>query len=162
MQIIDKLISFEICEAFIDPVDPVKQGAPDYYEKIKHPMALSNVRDNLKSRAYQTVEEFQSDVNLIWSNAREYNGDDNLITHVALEAKNWFEKQMKQFPSTPEEEWLRKMQKISKEFQNAINHPPADLYPATITTPDETKSHQETTEEAELSEEKNHSSSLEQ
>ena len=48
---------------------------------------------------------------------------------MAMEAKLWFDNKMKKFPSTPEEEWTRKMQKTVKKLQDVLNHPPTELDP---------------------------------
>lgn len=145
LKIVDKLISFSICVPFVEMVDAVNDGVNDYYDIIKNPMSLNEVRKRIISKKYKDISEFQKDINLIWSNARKYNGDDNVITNMAMEASSWFDKQMKQFPATLEEEWLRKMQKIVKNFYDAINHPPTEICPPEISINNKAKDepHQE-------------------
>lgn len=46
----------------------------DYPEIIKNPMDLSTVDKKLKARKYETVDDFVSDINLIFSNCYLYNG----------------------------------------------------------------------------------------
>ena len=129
LQIIDKLISWPICSPFVDLVDPERDGAPDYLEIIKNPMALREVQRKLNEGAYSNLDAFKADVNLIWENAKTYNGDDTLFTHMAMEAKLWFSKKMNDFPSTQEEEWTRKIQKTTKKLLEVLEHPPAELDP---------------------------------
>ena len=39
-------------EPFLNPVDPKKQGIPNYFDIIKEPMDLSTVHKNLKNNKY--------------------------------------------------------------------------------------------------------------
>ena len=129
LQITEKLIAWRICEPFIDPVDPNRDGAPDYYKYITEPMALSDVKRKLLANEYDSIQAWERDVNLIWQNARTYNGDDTLFSHMAMEASLWFNAKMKRFPSTPEEEWVSKMQRRVKKLVDVVSHPPAEVDP---------------------------------
>ena len=129
MKIINKLISFPICYPFLEMIDPVRDGAPDYFEFVKEPMALAEVKRKLARDNYKTIDDFKRDVNLIWSNAVTYNGE-GTITDMALEAKYWFEKKMKKFPSSSAEEWTRKIQKTTRRFYKVLAHPPPELDPS--------------------------------
>lgn len=127
LKMIDKLISWPICSPFIEMVDPERDGAPDYFEYIKEPMSLNEVKSKLINKKYRDMKEFTHDVRLIWQNARTYNGEDTLFTHMAMEASIWFDKKIDHFPNTLEEEWVDKVQKIAFAFYDALAHPPADL-----------------------------------
>ncbi|EAX90281.1 Bromodomain containing protein [Trichomonas vaginalis G3] len=129
LQIIEKLISWQICSPFVELVDPERDGAPDYLEVVKNPMALREVQKKLNDGAYSNLDQFKDDVDLIWSNAKLYNGDDTLFTHMALEAAQWFNEKMKRFPSTPEEEWTRKIQRTTQKLLGVLLHPPVELDP---------------------------------
>ena len=129
LEITEKLINWPICNPFVEKVDPERDGAPDYYEVIAEPMALQMVKQNLRDGKYDSIQAWQRDVNLIWDNAQKYNGDDTLYTYMALEARLWFDKQMKRFPSTQEEEWMGKIQRNVKKLCDLFSHPPAELDP---------------------------------
>jgi len=47
--------------------DPITQWfkVTDYLEKIKRPMTLQNIRDNVQKKKYHSREEFLSDVNQV-------------------------------------------------------------------------------------------------
>jgi hypothetical protein len=92
-------------------------------------MSLNEVKKRIKSKRYKDISEFARDMNLIWENARLYNGDESYYTLCAREASVWFNKKMKHFPATLEEEWMRKMQKVMGAFYKAIRNPPADIIP---------------------------------
>jgi len=57
--------------AFNSPVDPVALNIPDYPTIVKHPMDLNTVEMKLSSEPsqYQSPEEFESDVRMIFCNA---------------------------------------------------------------------------------------------
>ena len=48
---------------------------PDYYEIIANPMDLSMMMSKIDLHKYETVDQFLQDINLIVSNALEYNPD---------------------------------------------------------------------------------------
>ncbi|XP_019486927.1 PREDICTED: ATPase family AAA domain-containing protein 2 isoform X1 [Hipposideros armiger] len=70
---------------FTKPVDP--DEVPDYATVIKQPMDLSSVISKIDLHKYLTVKDYLSDIDLICSNALEYNPDrdpgDRLIRHRA-------------------------------------------------------------------------------
>ncbi|NXS63353.1 ATAD2 protein, partial [Brachypteracias leptosomus] len=71
--------------AFTKPVDP--EEVPDYDTVIKQPMDLSAVLSKIDLHQYLTARDFLEDIDLICSNALEYNPDkdpgDRLIRHRA-------------------------------------------------------------------------------
>ena len=127
LSIINSLIELPISYPFIEMVDPIRDGAPQYYEIITEPMALVEVKRKLKESLYKKINELIHDVNLIWANAKKFNGEDSLFTIMAMEASLWFDKKIKNLPSSPEEEWLMKVQKVTNKFYNALCNPPHDL-----------------------------------
>ncbi len=58
---------------FMMPVDPVALNIPDYLEIIKNPMDLSTIRKKLDSKVYGSMEQFEEDVRLLFSNCYTYN-----------------------------------------------------------------------------------------
>jgi bromodomain-containing factor 1 len=58
---------------FLEAVDPEAMGIPHYRTVIKTPMDLSTVDKKLENGDYETAEEFQSDIRLIFSNCYTFN-----------------------------------------------------------------------------------------
>ncbi|XP_043922112.1 ATPase family AAA domain-containing protein 2 [Protopterus annectens] len=58
---------------FTKPVDP--EEVPDYYAVIKQPMDLSNVMKKIDLHNYCTAKDYLKDIDLMCSNALEYNPD---------------------------------------------------------------------------------------
>ncbi|XP_072184827.1 ATPase family AAA domain-containing protein 2-like isoform X2 [Excalfactoria chinensis] len=76
--------------AFTKPVDP--EEVPDYDTVIKQPMDLSTVLSKIDLHQYLTAGDFLKDIDLICSNALEYNPDkdpgDRLVRHRACSLKD--------------------------------------------------------------------------
>ena len=53
---------------------PAREEYPDYYKIIKQPMDMTTVHRNILSgKTYLTWQQFEADMQLIFSNARSYN-----------------------------------------------------------------------------------------
>jgi hypothetical protein len=58
---------------FMAPVDPVALGLQDYFLIITKPMDLGTVKQKLHSGIYSSIDQFASDVKLVFDNAMTYN-----------------------------------------------------------------------------------------
>ncbi|OMH84661.1 Bromodomain and PHD finger-containing protein 3, partial [Zancudomyces culisetae] len=58
-------------DSFWNPVS--QDDAPDYYRLIDRPMCLQTVLDNVINCRYLSLDQFHSDLNLIWANCMRYN-----------------------------------------------------------------------------------------
>jgi bromodomain-containing factor 1 len=102
---------------FLEPVDPVKYGIPDYFDIIKQPMDLGTVESKLNALQYTTVADFESDVRLIFSNCILYNGVDHPVSQQARELESLFNVQLSSFPGG------------KKEVKSLHHFPPFSLKP---------------------------------
>ncbi|KAG5656444.1 hypothetical protein KAF25_000031 [Fusarium avenaceum] len=57
---------------FRDAVEPVEDGVPDYFEKVKRPMDLTTIKAKMDRKEYTTDEEFLADVRQIFDNCFTY------------------------------------------------------------------------------------------
>ncbi|KAG0286565.1 hypothetical protein BGZ97_007382, partial [Linnemannia gamsii] len=69
------------------PVPFVEMRLFDYPDIIKNPMDLSTVEKRLKMRKYEAVDDFVSDINLIFSNCYLYNGPPGPMAVVSQHAE---------------------------------------------------------------------------
>jgi hypothetical protein len=67
----------------IDKENCYSMGVPDYCEVIKTPMNLTYIQTKVNAQSYSTLQEFFGDVELMISNALEYNSDPANPYHVA-------------------------------------------------------------------------------
>ena len=71
------------------PVDPIKQGIPNYPDIIKRPMDLSTVAKKLDAGQYPTVGDLRDDLDLIWDNAVTFNTEASLIGDQAVKLRGF-------------------------------------------------------------------------
>lgn len=88
---------------FLKPVDYVKLHVPDYPNIVTKPMDLLLVDSKLNAFQYGTVEEFVSDVRLIFSNCFKYNGPEAMISVLCQNVESAFEKGLRQMPMLEKE-----------------------------------------------------------
>ena len=67
---------------------PVKEkDAPQYYSRIQQPMDLTSLRQKYKAGKYSHYGELLHDLELIWSNCIEYNGEDHSFAAYAVDLR---------------------------------------------------------------------------
>uniref|UniRef100_A0A3B3YBW4 Protein polybromo-1 n=1 Tax=Poecilia mexicana TaxID=48701 RepID=A0A3B3YBW4_9TELE len=62
-------------QAFSEPFQqlPSRREYPDYYQQIKQPISLQQIRAKMKNGEYDSVEQIDADLNLMFENAKRYN-----------------------------------------------------------------------------------------
>ncbi|KAI0523632.1 Bromodomain-containing protein [Xylaria bambusicola] len=76
---------------FREPVRPVEDGVPNYFDKIKKPMDLGTIKKKMDSGEYNTAEEFETDVRQIFENCYTYWGRDHDMSAAAERFQKSFE-----------------------------------------------------------------------
>jgi len=85
---------------FLKPVDPVLLNIPDYFTVIKHPMDLSTIMKKIKENKYKGINEYISDVELMFNNCFIYNPPTNPVHIAGKILKDYFIEQLRRL--TPE------------------------------------------------------------
>jgi hypothetical protein len=62
-----------------------KRQYPDYYELIKQPIAMDDIKKKLDHEDYISLEAVRSDFELMFNNAKQYNQTDSFIYQDAKE-----------------------------------------------------------------------------
>ena len=62
---------------------------------VQNPVSLQCIRDKLREHKYPTRDIFLEDVDLIYTNARDYNGEQNTITIKAKELVEFIKEKVK-------------------------------------------------------------------
>ncbi|XP_036386556.1 protein polybromo-1-like isoform X1 [Megalops cyprinoides] len=52
---------------------PSRKDYPDYFHQIKQPISLQQIRNKMKNNEYETVEQMETDLILMFENAKRYN-----------------------------------------------------------------------------------------
>ncbi|KAK2862029.1 hypothetical protein Q5P01_001562 [Channa striata] len=62
-------------QVFSEPFQqlPSRREYPDYYQQIKQPIALHQIRGKMKNGEYESVDHIEADLNLMFENAKRYN-----------------------------------------------------------------------------------------
>ena len=58
---------------------PDRNDYPDYYQYIKEPICMNNIKRKINRKEYQSLREFWLDVKLLCHNCRTYNEDTSLL-----------------------------------------------------------------------------------
>ncbi len=91
-KMIDRLIArHKLSYIFIQPVDPIQDGCPNYLEVVKNPMDFATIRGKLNNKEYPSKAEFAQDMRLVFDNCHLFNGHDSLFGNVATVLSNSFE-----------------------------------------------------------------------
>ncbi|XP_052207681.1 uncharacterized protein LOC127811658 [Diospyros lotus] len=110
--ILDKLQKKDTYGVYAEPVDP--EELPDYHDVIEHPMDFATVRKKLGNGSYSTLEQFESDVILICTNAMQYNAPDTIYHKQARSIQELAKKKFQRLrvDTEPYEKELKTDQKI--------------------------------------------------
>uniref|UniRef100_A0A4W3HMH9 Protein polybromo-1 n=1 Tax=Callorhinchus milii TaxID=7868 RepID=A0A4W3HMH9_CALMI len=63
---------------------PSKKHYPDYYQQIKQPVCLMLIKQKLKSNQYETLDQMDNDLNMMFENAKRYNVPNSAIYRRVL------------------------------------------------------------------------------
>nr|XP_055068904.1 polybromo 1, like isoform X2 [Misgurnus anguillicaudatus] len=58
---------------------PSRREYPDYYQQIKNPISLHQIRERMKNGDYEGVEQIEADLMLMFENAKRYNMPNSTI-----------------------------------------------------------------------------------
>jgi ATP-dependent helicase STH1/SNF2 len=67
----------KVCEVFMDK--PSHEQFPDYYEVIEQPIAINDILRKCRNKLYTTLSQFRDDWNLMFANAKQFNGEDSWV-----------------------------------------------------------------------------------
>ena len=77
---------------FLEPVDPIKLGIPEYPQIITNPMDFKTIRIYIESGRIETAESFAEHMRLVFKNATTFNQMKEAAVHIAaLEMSARFE-----------------------------------------------------------------------
>ncbi|KAG1757209.1 Bromodomain-containing protein [Suillus lakei] len=77
---------------------PSKKDYPMYYKQIKRPTCIETIFKHLKRKEYQNSLDFATDVELVFSNALEFNQDHSQIWEDAIILRDYFRQLMSDMP----------------------------------------------------------------
>lgn len=130
MKALNKLFEYSISDMFSEPVDPIADGCPDYFEKIEHPIDLGTIKLKLLNNEYKTTDEFKYEVNLVWDNSYKYNGKQAIVSHLAKQLSVIFNKEAEFFTGYDAYDWKRECEFLEETVGlRGVNAKQASLPP---------------------------------
>ena len=118
-EIIGHLQRHSKANPFLEPVDPVTLGIPNYFDVIKNPMDIRTVSEKLERGEYSNLHPkdslgrtpvsrmlngpFRKDIELIFDNAIAFNPPDDWIYQAAVSLKKYIAKKIDQASSSADE-----------------------------------------------------------
>lgn len=124
LQIMDKVMKRPCAALFLEPVDPERDGAPNYYNVVKRPVDLGTIRKRLENDEYSNIGAWNRDMNLIWGNAEKFNGKDSIPCLLAKEIQRAYEKEFKQIKALDLHKWAQEVSNLKDHLDNLLDSPP--------------------------------------
>lgn len=75
---------------------PSRRYYPDYYNEIKNPIALSQIRSKLQRGEYENLTQVQADMNIMFENAKTYNRPDSTLYKTACKLQKAMQHKVQQ------------------------------------------------------------------
>ncbi|KAI8088285.1 hypothetical protein BDF21DRAFT_491340 [Thamnidium elegans] len=78
---------YELSTLFLEL--PSKKMYPDYYQVIKNPIALEDMKAKIDAKQYSTMSQFKADIDLMVANAKKYNVKDSQVYGDAIKIQKF-------------------------------------------------------------------------
>ena len=76
-QFVGKLKSYKSAPLFLEDIENVIKNYPDYSSKISHPIDLLKIIDKVEKNDYETLDQFDDDIQLMINNCLTFNNMPN-------------------------------------------------------------------------------------
>ena len=126
IQITQTMYNLPGCYLFTSPVDPVRDNIPTYFDVIKNPQDLGTILDRLQQNKYTSVGNWKHDMDLVWDNAKTFNGQYSIISIIANCMKNKMEK-MYQKTFMDQKEWCNRVNQLFSKINKIMKSAPGKL-----------------------------------
>jgi len=121
LEIIHFLKQFKVSQLFLYPVDPIRDGIPNYFEVIRKPMDIETVYKKINTNVYKSVDQWKDDVRTIWKNAKKFNQPGDFAYIEADFLSTVFEEKVKFFSDDRVDDWIREYEAISDELSKVMS-----------------------------------------
>lgn len=86
---------------FLEPVDPITMDCPNYFDIIKNPIDLGTIQNKLHNGEYETANDFEKDIRLMFSNCFIFNPEGTAVNMMGHKLENIFNEKWSKRPLTP-------------------------------------------------------------
>ena len=119
-KVLKSLMGHRYAFPFNVPVDPVALKIPDYFQIITQPMDFGTILQKVNNEQYDDMEEFCSDMELVFGNACTYNRPTSDVYIMAETLKNLYKKKVKALEDKEKESKGQVVNESSSLSQGAI------------------------------------------
>ena len=115
-------------EIFDDPVSeifriPAFQSQNDpYLDVIKNPMDLGTIKKKIKDSSYRSFGDWKEDVELVFNNAIEYNGEMSIIGGMAVYLRKEFNKMLDRYHILNKQNYEERLRSLYRQLQEELDH----------------------------------------
>ncbi|OMJ07587.1 Bromodomain-containing protein [Smittium culicis] len=117
-KILKKVATHKCSGPFLHPVDPIADGCPDYFDLIKNPIDISTILRKIDSLSYNKFSDFESDMDLLFSNCYLFNPANTLVHEFGKSLEAYYKKVAME---------SEKLAVISKKLKPTNEPIPADI-----------------------------------
>ncbi|KAK8860852.1 hypothetical protein M9Y10_012544 [Tritrichomonas musculus] len=126
IQITETMYNKPSCFIFRAPVDPVRDQVPNYFDVIKDPQDLGTILERLQNKEYSSIQSWKHDMDLVWDNAKAFNGPFSIVSSIAVCMKGRFEKIYQNTFMTPKE-WNNRINELFSKLNVVMKAAPGKL-----------------------------------
>lgn len=116
ISILDDLQSYSISKMFAQPVDPVRDNVPNYFDIVKKPMDLGTVREKLMNNQYNSVAEWKEDMDLIWKNSLQVNPKGTILGIITTDMQLKYQSLVKFLTDSPDSDWINQLYALKDDL----------------------------------------------
>jgi hypothetical protein len=127
LAVMQRLLSYQIASMFAQPVDPVRDSCPTYFDLIQHPMDLGTVCSKLENNEYDTITQWRQDIALIWDNACTFNGPTSLVVMLARQLQLFFKEWTEYITVDEKTDWLNKLDDLRNHMSTVRGESPTPM-----------------------------------
>lgn len=109
---------------FLEPVNPDRDGAPNYYAVVKKPVDLGSIYKKLENDEYTSVAAWNRDMSLVWGNAEKFNGRESFIGLIAFEIKRNYDREYRKIRILTMQKWIQTVSDLKDQLDDLLDSPP--------------------------------------
>uniref|UniRef100_A0A673JPM0 Protein polybromo-1 n=1 Tax=Sinocyclocheilus rhinocerous TaxID=307959 RepID=A0A673JPM0_9TELE len=83
---------------------PSRKDYPNYFQQISHPISLQQIRSKMKNSEYESVEQIDTDLNLMFENAKRYNVPNSQIYKRVMKLQHILQMKRKELTRRDDED----------------------------------------------------------
>jgi transcription initiation factor TFIID subunit 2 len=95
--VLNKTMGSDHAYEFLRPVDPIKQGIPQYIKIIKTPMDLGTIKSRLVNNQYINAQAMDNDMRLMFRNCYTFNPPDTYVYNKSKQLEEDYNKAWKTY-----------------------------------------------------------------